>query len=77
MDEAQELDVFVHRKEKYAFRCGERRVSWRALKLAITLVASLLILSIVVWRAVRKEKDFWSTLVDIVIAVAAILTPSW
>jgi hypothetical protein len=71
------VDLRILRKERYAFRCGERRVSWRAVKLACAITIGLLVLGLAIRRAVARGQTVWEGLWDVGLVAIALVVPSW
>lgn len=80
MDPPPELHVLVLPRERYAFRwrCRgeEKRVSWRALRLAVLIIAGLLILGVALQRAARGGGSVWAKAETVVLVVLALLNPT-
>jgi hypothetical protein len=75
--EGEVIDLHVHRRDKYALKCGERRLSYRALKLVVFILMSALLLTIVIVRALRQKKSGFETLAEVVVTAFALITPSF
>lgn len=75
--EGEVVELHVHRKDKYALKCGERRMSYRALKLVVFILMSVMLLTIVIVRALRQKKSGFETLAEVIVTIFALITPSF
>lgn len=71
------LEVRVLRRERYAFRCGRFRLSWRALRLAFFILMALLLLSLSIWRSARQERTVYDGLWNVALVFVGLLVPSF
>lgn len=72
-----ELDVHVTRREKYACTCCGRKVSWRALRVGLLVLACVALASIVVARGLRTNQTLWGIAADLGLVALGLATPSW
>lgn len=73
--EGQTLDIYVHPRDRYCFKCGARRVSRRAVRAVVFALVAVAVLTLVTYRAVRRGGSVWAMAADIALALVALLTP--
>jgi len=71
------LEVHVMRRERYAFRCGRFRMSWRALRLSFFLVMALILVTLAIWRSIRQSRTVYDGVWNVALVIVGLLVPSF
>ena len=72
---AVEINIHLGRPKAYAFTCCGRRVSRRALRWIFFVAVGVAVVTLVTFRAVRRGGSVWAILLDVALALVALLTP--
>lgn len=73
--EALTVSIEVRRRDAVCFKCGRRRVSKRAARAVLFGAVGVALLTVVLYRAVRRGGTVWAVLLDVALALVGLLTP--
>lgn len=69
------VSIEVRRKEAVCFKCGRRRVSRRAVRAVVFGAVAVAVLTVVLYRAIRRGGSVWGVALDVALALIGLLTP--